>query len=120
MPNLALEAFLERPEAIADLSRDDLAAILAKVKALEGQLLARLLSSDAAQPASNGGDRLLTCDQAAEFLSVPRAWLYRRKTLGLAVKLGDGTLRFSRNAIQQYILESAVKAPHARSGKKAA
>jgi predicted DNA-binding transcriptional regulator AlpA len=83
--------------------RDALTALL---KALEAVVSARLAAVDqpAVQPQPNGGDHLLTCDQAATLLAVSPQWLYRRaKRLKLAVKLGDGTLRFSHAAVMKFI-----------------
>lgn len=95
------------------LSRAEAAEMLARVKALEGRLLARLLADN--QSATNGepsaadGDRLLTIAQAAELLSVSRSFLYHRAArLGLARKLGDGTLRFSFIACQRFIKKAGV------------
>lgn len=66
---------------------------------------------------SDQDDTLLTIAQTAAILAVPKAWLYRRaKRLG-AVKLGSGTLRFSRAAIQDYMRASKLKAtPSRRKG----
>jgi hypothetical protein len=42
-------------------------------------------------------------------LAVPPDWLYRQgKRLGIAVKIGDGTLRFSNAAIQKAIAENKI------------
>ena len=109
----------EAPAQIADLdvshlTRAECAALLAQCKALEGRLLARLFAGDesaTARETSGDGDRLLTIAEASELLSVTRSWLYHHaKRLGLAVRLGSGTLRFSHARIQQYMRESAVKA----------
>jgi hypothetical protein len=92
---------------ITRLTRAERAVLLAECKALEGRLLAGLLADsdrETTNDASVGGDRLLTVDQTSAMLAVPRPWLYRRaKRLGLAVKLGDGTLRFSFRACQKLI-----------------
>lgn len=104
---------LADPQAPLNLSRDQCAALLAQVKALEGRLLARLLADN--QNATNGeasaadSDRLLTIAQAAQLLSVSKSWLYHRAArLGLARKLGDGTLRFSYAACQRFIKQAGV------------
>jgi hypothetical protein len=111
------------PNQLADidvsrLTRAECAAALAKLKALEGALLARLLTSDeraATSESSGDGDRLLTVSQASELLAVTKSHLYRNaKRLGLAVKLGDGTLRFSFLACQRFIARSAVAVPRTR------
>jgi len=101
--------YLENPDRIDHLDRAASAALFARVKTLEGRLFARLLcGDDSTQPASqNAEDKLLTADQAAAMLGVTKGWVYRRGAkLGLAHRLGDGTLRFSRDAIQQFIVHS--------------
>jgi hypothetical protein len=61
---------------------------------------------------------LLTVDEAAAKLAVTPEWLYRRgKRLGLAVKLGDGTLRFSNTALEIYIRENTAGGGFRRRGK---
>ena len=95
---------MKSPETIAEL--------LAQCGTAQGVLLAALVRS------SQGGRdstiqqaevRLLTVDEASAKLGVTREWLYRRgKRLGLAVKLGDGTLRFSSSALDAYIKTQTV------------
>lgn len=100
---------------IAALTRAEAAELLAQVKALEGRLLARLLTGDTgasaqAHESNNAPDRLLTIAQAAEVLGVSTSFLYHRHAkLGIARKLGDGTLRFSHAAIQKVIKQGALK-----------
>jgi predicted DNA-binding transcriptional regulator AlpA len=94
---------------LARLSRAECAELLAQVKALEGQLLARLLADHANSQTTNApeSDRLLTIEQAAELLTVSKSWLYHKASqLGLARKLANGTLRFSFIACQKYIKRS--------------
>jgi hypothetical protein len=63
-------------------------------------------------------DHLLTVEEAARVLAVPSDCLYRHgKRLGLAVKLGDGTLRFSNAAIQNAIVENKLSPILGRRGK---
>jgi hypothetical protein len=90
------------------------AALMAKCSAVQGVLAtAALVSNSGAQD-----DHLLTVDEAAGILAVPSDWLYRHgKRLGLAVKLGDGTLRFSSAAIQKAIAENKISPVPARRGK---
>ncbi len=79
----AMTDFLERPEAIADLSRDELAKLFVKARALEGALLAKLLSAThpdgdaAARDESPPGDRTLDANALAERLGVSRRTLFR-------------------------------------------
>ena len=64
-------------------------------------------------------DRLLTVDEAAKKLAVTPEWLYRRgKRLGLAVKLGDGTLRFSNLELDAYIKRQTVSTVSRRRGPR--
>lgn len=91
-----------------NLSRAECADLLAQVKALEGRLLAKLLSSLGEQVVHEAdgstGDRLLSIAEASQLLSVSKSWLYHNaKRHYLAVRLGDGTLRFSFLACQRYI-----------------
>lgn len=107
----AADQFRFRELDVSRLARAECAALLAQCKALEGRLLARLLIGDeiAARETIRDGDRLLTIAEAAELLSVTRSWLYHHaKGLGLAIKLGDGTLRFSFLSCQRLIARSAV------------
>jgi predicted DNA-binding transcriptional regulator AlpA len=88
----------------------------AECAALLGPLLARMLATDErpAREASGDGDRLLTIAEVEQVLKVTRSWIYHHsKRLGFAVKLGDGTLRFSHAAIQNCIKEGTLK-PRAR------
>jgi hypothetical protein len=82
-----------------------------KIAAVIAALAARLLSEpeESAPAPEAAGDSLLTVEQAAAKLGVTPEWLYRRgKRLGLAVKLGDGTLRFSSVALGLYIKNQTV------------
>jgi hypothetical protein len=81
-----------------------------QIPALITALASRLLEPvPTAAPVA--GDRLLTVEEAAATLAVTPEWLYRRgKRLGLAVKLGDGTLRFSSTALDAYIKNQTISA----------
>jgi hypothetical protein len=60
------------------------------------------------QGASN--DELLDANTAAAVMAVTVDWLYRHgKQLGLAVQVGDASLRFSSNAIQAYIRAKTIR-----------
>lgn len=102
---------------IPNLGQPELAALLAELMALEGLVLARLLAGPST-PVTE--DRLLTVEEAAAMLAVSPQWLYRRgKRLGLAVKLGDGTLRYSSATIQRFIRDRSAEAPHRGASKRA-
>jgi predicted DNA-binding transcriptional regulator AlpA len=105
---------------ISRLTRAQCAAWVAQTKSLEGRLFERLLTSDdRATLRTNGDDdRLLKITEAQQLLSVTRSWLYHHaKRLGLAVKLGDGTLRFSFLACQRFIACSTVVVPRTRGAR---
>jgi predicted DNA-binding transcriptional regulator AlpA len=100
-----LDEVADDPTLARELPSTAIAALLAKCAALQSALAAALLGSrQTPQNAADGEDRLLTVDETAAKLSVTREWLYRRdKRLGFAVKLSDGTLRFSSVALEAYI-----------------
>ena len=107
---VTLEDISREPLRARGLSPDAIAALLAQCGAAQGALLAALASSNGYAQAPNQEDRLLTVGEAAAKLAVKPEWLYRRgKRLGLAVKLGDGTLRFSNNALEGYIRENTAE-----------
>ena len=117
-----LDEVADDPTLARELPSTAIAALLAKCAALQSALAAALLDSrQTPQNAADGEDRLLTVDEAAAKLSVTREWLYRRgKRLGLAVKLSDGTLRFSSVALEAYINGNKVPViPLARRRKAA-
>ena len=103
---------LTDPEYAQALPRDQCAALLAKCKALEGRLLAQLFTDATSAPpdrTSGDSDRLLTITQTAALLSVSKSYLYHNAArLGLARKIGDGTLRFSFSACQKLMKTSTV------------
>jgi len=104
---VTLEDLSREPLRARGLSPDTIATLLAQCGAAQGALLAALASSNDSEEAQNQENRLLTVGDAAAKLAVTPEWLYRRgKRLGLAVKLGDGTLRFSNRALEGYIREN--------------
>src|SRR5205807_1209963 len=108
-----LDEVADDPTLARELPSTAIAALLAKCAAFQSALAAALLDSrQTLQNATDGEDRLLTVEVAAAKLSVTREWLYRRgKRLGLAVKLGDGTLRLSSTALDAYIKSQTVPVP---------
>lgn len=101
---------------VSRLTRAQCAALLAETKALEGRLLARLLTSDETHEST--GDKLLDVTQTAEMLSVSPQWVYRNaRKLGFAVGLSGATLRYSTRAIQKYIAQECIEAARAVAGK---
>jgi predicted DNA-binding transcriptional regulator AlpA len=100
-----LDEILRDPARAVGLPRETRAGLMAQCAAVMGTLAAVSLGSDS----SARDDRLLTVEEAARVLAVSTDWTYRHgKRLGLTVKLGDGTLRFSSAAIQQAIAENKI------------
>lgn len=120
----AVEATLEdlsrEPLRARTLSSETIAKLLAQCGAAQGALLGALAFSNSESQPPNQDDRLLTVGEAAARLAVKPEWLYRRgKRLGLAVKLGDGTLRFSNQALERYIHENTTEIAIRRRRKTA-
>jgi hypothetical protein len=117
---VTLEDLSREPLRARTLSRDTIAMLLAQCGAAQGALLAALGSSNSNAQAPNQETRLLTVGEAAGRLAVKPEWLYRRgRRLGLAVKLGDGTLRFSNQALERYIRENTAEIAIRRRRKTA-
>jgi hypothetical protein len=116
-----LDEVADDPTLARELPSTAIAALLAKCAALQSALAAALLDSrQTPKNSADGEDRLVTVDEAAAKLSVTREWLYRRgKRLGLAVKLGDGTLRFSSIALDAYIKGQAISTAPVRRRRAA-
>jgi hypothetical protein len=117
---ITIEDLSREPLRARVLSPETIATLLAQCGAAQGALLAALalLNWDAQAP--NHENRLLTVGEAAARLAVKPEWLYRRgKRLGLAVKLGDGTLRFSNQALERYIRENTAEIAIRRRRKTA-
>ncbi|HVA80595.1 MAG TPA: hypothetical protein VNF29_06695 [Candidatus Binataceae bacterium] len=103
----SLDELAANPALAAALSAADRSRLLARA----ASALAALSAVDAQAVPQSGGDRLLTADQAAEVLAVPRGWLYRRgKRLGLTAELSSGTLRYSSTAIEAFIARGRLRA----------
>jgi len=106
---VTLEDISREPLRARRLSPDTIATLLAQCGAAQGALLAALVSSNRSPETQSQETKLLTINEAAAKLAVQPEWLYRRgKRLGLAVKLGDGTLRFSNTALERYIHENTA------------
>ena len=92
--------FLERPEAIADLSRDEISTLFVKVRALEGALLAKLLSGDAAQPGSDS----MNADALAAALGQSRRGGFRHaKDLPFVTRTGAKSAVGSRAGLNRWL-----------------
>ena len=117
---VTLEELSREPLSARRLSPETISTLLAQCGAAQGALLAALACSNSVAQAPNQENRLLTVGEAATSLAVKPEWLYRRgKRLGLAVKLGDGTLRFSNQALERYIRENTAEIAIRRRRKTA-
>ena len=117
---VTLEDLSREPLRARTLSSETIATLMAQCGAAQGALLAALASANRNQQAPDQENRLLTVGDAAARLAVKPEWLYRRgKRLGLAVKLGDGTLRFSNQALERYIRENTAEIAVRRRRKTA-
>jgi excisionase family DNA binding protein len=110
-----LDRLLENPERIRDLPQHVLQDLYIKIsqrnatlKALESQILWRLLSDRSDEVQSDGFPRLLTARQLAEQLSVPESWLREKARIGElpSVKLGH-YVRFCLDDVRRYLSEIA-------------
>jgi len=68
------------------------------------ELIQGAVTETISQNVHHEGDKLLTAEKAAEFLSVSPDWLYRHANkLPFTRKLGSKMLRFSSQGIQKYL-----------------
>ena len=117
---VTLEELSREPLRARGLSPETISTLLAQCGAAQGALLAASACSNSGAQTPNQENRLLTVGEAATRLAVKPEWLYRRgKRLGLAVKLGDGTLRFSNQALERYIRENTAEIAIRRRRKTA-
>jgi excisionase family DNA binding protein len=75
-----IKPYLARPALVDELSREELAALLEQLKALEGKVMARLLlgasrSQTIAEASNQGQEKMLTAKQLAEHLEVKESWV---------------------------------------------
>lgn len=103
-----LIAALEK--AIIEASLHEAPRLLGDLERLKASLWARTMSPLATHNGLSGttraadGDQLLTVEEAAEKLSVPKDWIYRRAgKLPFTVRLGPRHLRFSARGIEKFI-----------------
>ncbi len=116
----SLDEIAARPESAGDLPIEVVSALLARCAAVQLALAAKIGRTPITEPQIHE-TRLLTVEQAADKLAVTPEWLYRRgKRLGLAVKLDNGTLRFSSAALETYIRQNTAGASSGRRRRSAA
>ena len=116
-----MDNFLEQPEVIAELDRAGLAALLLRIKACEGAVLARLVGGDGSKGHEAAGDlQLLGAGDVAKLCKIPVARVYelaRRKQIG---SVCDGrTVRFTRAQVEAFIASrSEAAAPPAGASRR--
>lgn len=82
---------------------DELATLAKREAELHAELAATYRQPDVE-------DRLLTIKEAATTLSLTTDWLYRNADqFPFTVRLGNGTLRFSKNGLQDYLKKQRGK-----------
>jgi hypothetical protein len=103
-----LSRYLARPNLVDALNREELAALLAELKALEGKVMARLLLGATEQnpvaTRAHEADRMLDVDQAAALLHKPRRWLFEHaKTLPFATRVSRKVLLCSESGLKKWL-----------------
>jgi hypothetical protein len=101
-----LAPYLARPQLADGLNREDLAALLEELKALEGRVMARLLLGATEQPTAthHDDDRMLDADEAAALLHKPRRWIFQHaKTLTFVRRVSRKSLLCSENGIRRWL-----------------
>lgn len=96
-------------ERIADVPASDLPRLIGEAEALRAALWSRLQAAHFPTPAKSarsepeGPEPLLTVPEVARLLSVSPKWIYRKADeLPFTRRLSDGTLRFSRKALDRW------------------
>jgi excisionase family DNA binding protein len=110
-PKITLDDLIAHPDNADGLADEQLRDILKQtaertsaLKALESQILWRLLSERNAQTKSDGFPRLLNAGQLAEHLGVPETWVREQARLGQlpSIKLGH-YVRFRLDDVKRYL-----------------
>lgn len=97
-----LETLSLSPERVGDLTRDELAQLLARVKSLEGVVLAALLTGDGAGATSP--NESLDADAIARRLGTTRRWVFRHlASLPFVKKTSRKTLVASSRDLDRYL-----------------
>jgi predicted DNA-binding transcriptional regulator AlpA len=113
-----LDEIAHDPALAIGLPREVQIALLSQCGAAQGALIGAMSGGNSGSAASS--DSLLTVEEAAEMLRVTADWVYRRgKRLGIAVKLDNGTLRFSRSAVAELIEKNLIPKVPRRPAKAA-
>lgn len=112
MPEQAtLADIAANPDRISDLSPEQAAELRGALASLDTRLLSALLTSAArtAQADTAGSaPNLLRVPEAAERLSVPPRWLYRRADdLGFVKRIGPNTTRVDEAGLADWLSNGA-------------
>lgn len=86
---------------VTSATLDDLPGIIGELARLKALAELRLCSPARAQPET--ADVLLTADEAAARLKVPRSHLYRMKDCPFRVRVSAGRVRFSEKKLSAFI-----------------
>ncbi|HTK30648.1 MAG TPA: helix-turn-helix domain-containing protein [Candidatus Saccharimonadaceae bacterium] len=103
----ALERLLAGEVRAQDLTREDAAALLARLAGVQTAVAAQLVAPQLRPLESRqAADRLMSPEEAATVLGVTVRWLYRHaKQLPFAVRLGRKVLRFSEAGLRRYLTQ---------------
>jgi len=86
-------------DEIACVAVEELPAVIGELARLQSLAMARLLAPAAPETA----DTLLTAEEAAKRLKVPRATLYKMRDCPFRVRVSAGRVRFSERKLLAYI-----------------
>lgn len=102
-PHVRLLDLIRDPSQVAQVSPDQIPAILAQLSAVQASMAARLAGASRETAGERGQDSLIGVEEAAKRLDVSKDWLYRRTSkLPFVVRVGRH-VRFSSNGIDRFI-----------------
>lgn len=99
-----LDQLIADPRAITQLSRDELLDRIGDCARVAALLNARLVALEAGPQASGAAadDELLTADEVARRWNLTKRFVYAHADQLGAVRVGEGTVRFSRRRLEEY------------------
>src|SRR5262249_28023525 len=109
--SISLDQIIANSELLAELSREELAAMFERCNRVHGAILARLLISLPVCAPQADADRLVDVEEASRLTGLSRDALYRRH-LPFKTKLGANTLRFSVNGISRWVASKRAASNH--------
>lgn len=103
-----LADYLEQPTLVSRLNREELGTLLAQIKALEGVVMARLLTDvdreDRHREMKAEPDRMLTPAEAAELMRCSVRWIARHKaTLPFIVHKSERAYACSERGVRLWL-----------------